>query len=115
MKKPKNIIEYKGYYSKVDYSVEDRVLHGKIEGIADLVNFECENAEDVEREFREAVDDYLIFCEEVGKQPDKPYRGVFNIRLTPELHRQAAMRAADEGVTLNQFISTAVERQLLNS
>ena len=108
----KNIIEYKGYYTKVEYSVEDHVLHGKIEGINDLVNFECEKADEVEASFKEAVDDYLAFCEDTGTQPDKPYKGVFNVRLSPELHRLAAMEAANEGITLNQFVAVAVEKSL---
>ena len=108
----KNILEYKGYFTRVEYSVEDRVLHGKIEGIQDLVNFECDQADQVEEQFQEAVDDYLAYCEDLGKQPEKPYRGVFNIRISPELHRRAVMEAAREGVTLNQFVATAVETRL---
>lgn len=108
----KNILEYKGYFTRVEYSVEDRVLHGKIEGIQDLVNFECDQADQVEERFHEAVDDYLAYCEDLGKQPEKPYRGVFNIRISPELHRRAVMEAAKEGVTLNQFVASAVETRL---
>ena len=108
----KNVIEYKGYFSKVEYSIEDRVLHGRIEGITDLVNFECENASEVEDAFKEAVDDYLAFCEDTGAAPEKPFKGVFNVRLTPAKHRQAAIEAANEGVTLNQFICMAVDEKL---
>ncbi len=107
----KNVLEYKGYYTKVEYSAEDKVLHGKIEGINDLVTFECKNAKDVEKEFHTAVDDYLIFCEENNTPPNKPYRGVFNVRINPELHKLAAMEAAMEGITLNQFVAQAVEEK----
>lgn len=61
---------------------------------------------------KEAVDDYIAYCKDLGKQPEKPYRGVFNIRISPELHRQAVLEAAKEGVTLNQFVASAVEAQL---
>ena len=108
----KNVLEYKGYFTRVEYSAEDRVLHGRIEGIQDLVNFECEQTDQVEEQFHEAVDDYLAYCEDLGKQPEKPYRGVFNIRISPELHRRAVVEAAKEGITLNQFVATAVEAQL---
>ena len=53
----KNILQYKGYFTKIEYSVEDRLLYGKIEGIKDLVNFESENVEEIEQEFKNAVDD----------------------------------------------------------
>lgn len=68
-----NIIEYKGYRTKIEYSHEDKVLFGKIEGIDDLVNFESDSAKEIEKEFRLAVDYYLGLCSEIGKSPDKAY------------------------------------------
>ena len=94
-----NILEYKGYYTRIEYSAEDHVLFGKIEGIKDLVTFECENLSNVEAEFHEAVDDYLSFCKDLGESPDKPYKGMFNVRIPPELHRKAAMAAEMSGET----------------
>ena len=103
-----NILEYKGYYTRIEYSAEDHVLFGKIEGIKDLVTFECENLSNVEAEFHEAVDDYLSFCKDLGESPDKPYKGMFNVRIPPELHRKAAMAAEMSGETLNAFITEAI-------
>ena len=54
-----NTLQYKGYYTNIAYSAEDMVLHGKIEGIDDLVTFESEQASEIGKEFHEAVDDYL--------------------------------------------------------
>ena len=107
-----NILEYKGYYTKVEYSVEDHILFGKIEGIKDLVNFECESLDDIEKEFHSAVDDYLALCEELGEAPDKPYKGVFNVRISPELHRKAAIAADKKGETLNSFVAQAIKDAL---
>ena len=108
----KNVLEYKGYFTKVEYSAEDHVLYGKIEGISDLITYECENAKKVEKAFHEAVEDYLNFCKDTHTEPEKPYKGVFNVRLTPEKHKLAAMEAAVEGITLNQFIARAVDAKL---
>lgn len=66
-----NILEYKGYYTKIEFNAGDLILRGKIEGISDLVNFECESMQDVKNAFHAAVDDYLTFCKEVGKIPEK--------------------------------------------
>lgn len=68
-----NTIKYKGYYTKIHYNVEDKILYGKIEGIKDLINFESDNIEDIENQFRLAVDDYLEMCKHYGKEPDKSY------------------------------------------
>ena len=103
-----NILEYKGYYTKIEYSAEDQVLYGKIEGIKDLVNFECESLDTVEEEFHNAVDDYLALCEDLGECPDKPYKGIFNVRISPELHRRASIMADQKGETLNAFVADAI-------
>lgn len=89
-----NFIEYKGYYTNVQSSPEDHILHGKIEGIRDLVNFECESASEVEEKFHEAIDDYLAFCEDMNRMPERPCKVFFNIRVTPEIHRQAAIKTS---------------------
>ena len=94
-----NVLEYKGYHTKVEFDSEELVLRGKIEGINDLVDFECEDSKEVEREFHEAVDDYLEFCKEVGKEPDKEYKGTFNVRIAPALHKRLANAAMKYGDT----------------
>lgn len=63
---------YKGYSARPEYSAEDGVFFGRLLGINDLVNFESENVEGLEAEFHKAVDDYLAFCSEIGKQPETP-------------------------------------------
>jgi len=67
-----NYLEYKGYYTHVEIDFEDHVLYGQIEDIRDYVDFISENVEGIEREFHSAVDDYLEFCKEHGKEPDRP-------------------------------------------
>ena len=64
--------EYRGYSTIVQYSAPDRVWHGKIENIRDLVNFEAENIEDAECAFQDAVNDYLAFCDDLGTTPNMP-------------------------------------------
>ena len=59
----KQVLSYKGYVAKIEFSAEDKCWHGKIDGITDLVTFEADNAREIEKEFRSAVDDYLNFAE----------------------------------------------------
>ena len=104
----KNILEYKGYHGKVEFDKETFTLHGKIEGINDLVTFESDDLKCIEQEFQEAVDDYLDFCAEVGKEPEKEYKGSFNIRISPELHKRLAIVALKSGDTLNKAVEKAI-------
>ena len=108
-----NVLKYKGYSAIIEYSAEDQVLHGKIDGIRDMVDFSSESATEIEKEFQTAVDDYLAFCAEIGKEPDREYSGTFNVRIKPETHRQIAMRAAHEGCSLNAEVEKAIENYLI--
>jgi predicted HicB family RNase H-like nuclease len=104
-----NIFEYKGYHTKIEFNAETFKLRGKIEGIRDLVNFESDSAREIEKEFHNAVDDYLEFCKEVGKEPEKEYRGTFNVRISPKLHRELAVMASKQNESLNQLVEKAIQ------
>lgn len=106
----KSILEYKGYHTKVEFDSEALVVRGKIEGIKDLVNFESADLSLVEKEFHAAVDDYLEFCKEIGKEPDKEYKGTFNVRISPELHKKLVIVAMKNGDTLNATVEKAIRR-----
>ena len=103
-----NLLIYKGFYGSVEYSATDDCFFGKIIGISDLVTFEGISVENLKKAFKEAVDDYLIICKEAGKEPHKSYKGSFNIRISPELHREAAVLAYREGISLNAFVERAI-------
>ncbi len=83
-----NVLKYKGYYAVVQYSAEDEVLYGKIEGIDDLVSFESDSICGIKNEFENAVDDYIEYCKEIGKEPDEVYKGSFNVRIPVESHKK---------------------------
>jgi predicted HicB family RNase H-like nuclease len=103
------MLTYKDYYTTVAFDVEQGYLYGKIEGIVDLVTFEADDPGKVKEAFREAVDDYLAFCADVGKEPDRAYKGKFNVRIDPDLHRAADRCAAEQGKSLNQFVEDAIQ------
>lgn len=105
----KSILEYKGYHTTIEFDTETFVLRGKIEGINDFINFESDNPKMIEQEFHAAVDDYLEFCQEIGKEPDKEYKGTFNIRIHPDLHKRVALLALKNGESLNSTVEKAIQ------
>ena len=107
-----NTLSYKDYIGTVSYSSDDELFYGKLEHINDLITFESENAHDLKKAFEEAVDDYIAFCKEKGVEPEKPFKGSFNVRVKPYLHKQAYLKALKSGMTLNKFIETAIENEL---
>lgn len=104
-----NALNYKNYYGSVEYSSEDDCFYGKLLAINDLITFEGKSTEELKQSFHEAVDDYLLLCKEQGKEPYKFFKGTFNIRITPELHRSAVIRAGIEGKTLNSIVEAALD------
>ena len=103
-----NTLKYKGYIGSVAYSEPDKVFYGKLEGIDELVNYEGESVQELTSAFHEAVEDYLIFCEEHNCKPEKSYSGAFNVRVAPCLHRDIANLAAEAGISINAFVKRAL-------
>lgn len=104
-----NTLKYKGYIGSVAYSEPDKVFFGKIEGIDGLVNYEGESVAELTAAFHEAVEDYLIFCEEHNCKPEKSYTGTFNVRISPATHRDIANRASEAGISINAFVKKALD------
>lgn len=105
----KDIMIYKDYIGSVHYSTEDEVFYGELEGINDLISYEGSSVSELKAAFEEAVEDYIELCKLNGKEPEKMYKGSFNIRIKPELHKRAAQMALKEGKSLNQYIEDAIE------
>ena len=104
----RNTMEYKGYVGSVEFSEEDSLFFGKVLGIRALVSYEGENARDLVEDFHGAVDDYLALCEEQGTEPGKAYKGSFNVRISPELHKAAVIAALRDRTSLNSFVENAI-------
>ncbi|WP_337015324.1 type II toxin-antitoxin system HicB family antitoxin [Pantoea agglomerans] len=101
-------MKYKGYFGSIEVSLEDGVIHGKLECINDLVTYEASTVLELKKAFEDAVDDYIETCEEVGKQPEKTMSGTFNIRIGEALHKDAYLAAKAKKLSLNDFIKNAV-------
>jgi predicted HicB family RNase H-like nuclease len=96
----------------VEFSEEDQVFHGKVIGIKDLISFEGDSVKTLTEDFHNAVDEYIDFCKKSGKQPEKPFKGSFNVRIKPELHRKAALEASARGLSLNAFVEDSINRNV---
>lgn len=107
-----DILQYEGYYAAIHFSAGDEVFYGKILGIDDLVSFEGASVKELKKAFKESVDDYLETCKELGKEPNKTYKGSFNVRISTDLHKAAAVYAASMNISLNDFVKTAINYAL---
>lgn len=107
-----NTLKYKGFFASVVFCDDDNILFGKIEGIDDLIMFEGSSVSELKKMFREAVDDYIEICKQTNKPCLKSFKGSFNVRVKPEIHQRAALIATAKGISLNQFVQKAIEREI---
>ncbi len=105
-----SMLEYKGYHASVEYDAEDNIFVGEVFGINDSLNFHGTSVDELKEMFEQCIDNYLDLCEKIGKKPDKEFKGTFNVRITPELHKKAALEAAKQKITLNQYVMRAISR-----
>ncbi len=108
----KDLLQYKGFMGSVHFSPQDSCFFGKIEGIEDLVTFEGRSVDEIQKAFQEAVVDYKTLCVSLGKSIQKSYKGSFNVRISPELHKQAVQKSLMQGISLNQLVQKAIEESV---
>ena len=105
-------LEYKGYNGSIEYSAEDNTLYGKVLGIKGLISYEGKTGAELEKDFKEAIDAYLEDCKEQKVNPEKPFKGSFNVRISAKLHRKAAITAMEEKMSLNSFVAESIRARI---
>ncbi|MDR0832901.1 MAG: type II toxin-antitoxin system HicB family antitoxin [Candidatus Symbiothrix sp.] len=106
-------LEYKGYYGSIEYSKEDKMLYGKVLGLAkDCISYEGSSVEELENDFKAGIDSYIEGCKELGIEPRKAYNGILNIRIPSEIHCKVAIIAEHKGTSINALIKEAIEHSM---
>ena len=105
-------MNYKGYEALVEYDDEDKLFVGRVINTRDVIAFDGLTVDELQTSFQAAVDEYLGDCEQLGKDPDKPFSGRFNLRISPDLHRHVAICAEKEGVSLNAFVEKTLTQSV---
>ena len=103
---------YKGYVGEVEYDDECKIFSGSVINTKTVITFQGTSVEELNKEFQLSVDDYLDWCKQDGINPEKPYSGKLNVRLNPNTHQRAAIKAKTMGISLNRFIEKSVEDEL---
>lgn len=105
-------MKYKDFLGSVEICLKDKCLHGKILFINDLVTYEAADLNLIEKEFVEAVDDYIETCESLKIEPFKSFSGSFNVRIGPELHQKLATYAVKSNEKINTVVKNAIKEYL---
>lgn len=107
-----NVIQYKNYQGRFEYDPEADLFHGEVLHIHDVVTFQGRSIDELRKALADSVEDYLEYCAEKGREPEKPYSGRFNLRVDPSLHKKMAARASSTGKSLNAWVTETLSRAL---
>ena len=107
-----NILEYKGYIGSIEYSPEDQLICGSLQGISDLVCYHGKNIAEFIADFHLAVDDYLAVCEGEGIEPAKTCLDLKDNDLPINMYQVANIYALSKQMTLSSFIDSCVSERL---
>lgn len=107
-----NTMAYKDYQGKFEYDQDAGIFHGEVLHLNDVVTFQGRSIDELKKALADSVEDYLLLCKNIGKKPEKPFSGRFNIRISPKLHQKIAMKAKDEGMSLNSWIFSQLKQSI---
>jgi predicted HicB family RNase H-like nuclease len=106
------MMEYKGYLGTAEYDAEAKLFHGNVINTKDVITFQGTATTDIEKAFKESVDDYLTWCKEEGVEPQKPHSEKFTLHLPPELHREVAIKASKLNISVDSFVERAIINEI---
>lgn len=107
-----NLMHYKEYVAQVTLDEDSGLLHGRVMNTRDVITFEATDVPALSKEFKRSVQDYLDWCRELGREPERPYSGNISLRIKPALHRNAFAAATQEDTSLNRWIEEQIEKAL---
>ena len=104
------MIEYRGYTGVFEFDDEYEFFVGHVVDTRDGINFEGRSVAELKESMRSAIDDYLSFCKETGREPSRPYSGRILVRVDPEVHRRLATNAKGQRMSMNAYIAEHLQR-----
>ena len=107
-----NLLNHNGYSGTVEVYLDNYCLFGTVLFVTDKIIYQGGSISELKSSFESAVEEYLETCKEIGKSPDKPFSGSFNVRVGPEIHKVLSLKAVEAGLSLNSFISKAITSYL---
>lgn len=107
------MMKYKGYFGEVKYDSDAKIFHGEVIGLKDVITFQAKTVDQLEKAFKDSINDYLEWCVERNEKPEKTYSGKIHVRMEPDLHAQLALEASKKSVSLNEFINKLLKQAVI--
>ncbi len=99
------MMQYKDYFSKVEFDDQENIFHGEVVNIRDVITFQGKSVDELQQAFQASVEDYLAFCAQRNEEPERPFSGRFTVRLSPEQHRRILASAQKAGKNTDTWVA----------
>ncbi len=90
------VMKCKGYRAKIEFDDEYEMFYGEALGIRDVLSFHGSSVEELKSKFESTILDYLELCSEIGKKPENPYGGAFQVRPSEKIHTELPLKLMEK-------------------
>jgi len=104
-----NVMTIGGHRAVVQFDPDIQMFRGEFVGLNGGADFYADSIEGLHREGETSLKVFLQMCKEDGVDPVRHFSGKFQVRVPETVHAKASEAARARGVSLNQFVMSAIE------
>ena len=105
-----NIMTINGYQAVIAFDPDIQMFRGEFAGLNGGADFYARDVKGLEKEGKVSLKVFLDACKQDGVDPRKNFSGKFVLRLDSDTHEAAAIAAAANGKSLNQWAVEAIKQ-----
>ncbi len=105
-----NVMNIGGHKAVIAYDPDIEMFRGEFVGLNGGADFYAADVPGLHREGELSLRVFLDECTRRGVEPQKHFSGRFVLRVECKVHEAAAIAAAAQGVSLNQWAADVLEQ-----
>ena len=105
-----NTMTISGYQAVIAFDPDIQMFRGEFAGLNGGADFYAADVEGLKHEGEVSLRIFLQACERRSIEPRKHFSGKFSLRVDPAVHEAAAIAAAAQGQSLNQWATEAIRQ-----
>jgi predicted HicB family RNase H-like nuclease len=107
-----NVMNIEGHTAVISFDPDLGQFRGEFTGLNGGADFYANSVEALRKEGARSLKTFLAVCKERGIEPYKSFSGKFVVRVPASLHARVTEAASAAGVSLNQWVQQALEREV---
>lgn len=107
-----NTMTIEGQTAVISFDPGLGLFRGEFLGLNGGADFYASSVEELRHEGARSLQTFLDVCRERDTEPFKRFSGKFVVRVPADLHERVTEAATAEGVSLNQWVKQALEREV---